>query len=215
MWRKALCRAGAAVLRVYRNLLGRPGGYRLLSVSLDGGDFMKNEAFLAALQAAPGDDTARLVYADWLDEQGLPPAESFSGVGCQLSVLDPVDHDQRSLLLAKLRVASHGLDREWLVAVSGVLLEDIRPHSASEVSGSEAVGSRERAYLDILHRGLVLVRNLAHGGQTELCRIEADHLHNIPSLLGETNECRHVFYIYILQERGLLAWKRLRGARGY
>jgi uncharacterized protein (TIGR02996 family) len=174
---------------------------------------MKNEAFLAALQAAPGDDTARLVYADWLDEQGLPGGE-FLRVGCQLSALDPVDHDQRSLLLAKLRVASHGLDREWLVAVSGVLLEDIRPHSAREVSGSEAVGSRERAYLDILHRGLVLVRNLAHGGQTELCRIEADHLHNIPSLLGETNESPHVFYI--LQERGLYL-KRLRefGATDY
>jgi len=35
------------------------------------------------------------------------------------------------------------------------------------------------------------------------CRpqIEADHLHNIPTLLGESNEHRHVYYI--LQERGV------------
>jgi len=29
----------------------------------------------------------------------------------------------------------------------------------------------------------------------ELCAIEADHLHNIPSLLYETNEERHLYYI--------------------
>jgi uncharacterized protein (TIGR02996 family) len=28
------------------------------------------EAFLAAIEAAPADDAPRLVYADWLDEQG-------------------------------------------------------------------------------------------------------------------------------------------------
>jgi hypothetical protein len=57
------------------------------------------------------------------------------------------------------------------------------------------IQNREQAYLDLLHRGLVLLRNCAHGGNLELCRIEADHLHNIPTLLGETNESRHVYYI--------------------
>jgi hypothetical protein len=41
----------------------------------------------------------------------------------------------------------------------------------------------------------VLLHNLAYAGQIELCRIEADHLHNIPTLLGEANEDRHVYYI--------------------
>jgi hypothetical protein len=73
---------------------------------------------------------------------------------------------------------------------------------------------RERAYLDLLQHGLVLVRNFAYGGQLELCRIEADHLHNVPTLLGETNEHRHVYYI--VQERGLYL-ERLRelGATEY
>lgn len=66
---------------------------------------------------------------------------------------------------------------------------------------NEAILPREQAYLDILHRGLVLLRNYAHNRQVELCRIEADHLHNIPTLLHEGNEHRHVFYI--LKERGL------------
>jgi len=85
---------------------------------------------------------------------------------------------------------------------------------AAEVSVTDKLQPRERAYLDLLHHGLVMVRNFAHGGQLELCRIEADHLHNIPTLLGETNEHRHVYYI--LQERGLYL-ERLRelGAAEY
>lgn len=78
----------------------------------------------------------------------------------------------------------------------------------------EVTKSRERAYLDLLDHGLVMVRNFAHGGQIDLCRIEADHLHNIPSLLGESNEHRHVYYI--VKERGLYL-QRLRelGAAEY
>lgn len=73
---------------------------------------------------------------------------------------------------------------------------------------------RERAYLDVLHIGLIMVRNFAHDGQLDVCRIEADHLHNIPTLIGESNEHRHVYYI--LQERGLYL-QRLRelGATEY
>jgi hypothetical protein len=54
---------------------------------------------------------------------------------------------------------------------------------------------RQQAYLQLLERGLVAVRNHAHGGMIALCEIEADHLHNIPSLLDEPNETRHEYYI--------------------
>lgn len=60
---------------------------------------------------------------------------------------------------------------------------------------------RERAYLDLLKSGLVLVRHHAYGGRIDLCRIEADHLHNIPTLIHESNELRHAYYID--KERGL------------
>ena len=65
----------------------------------------------------------------------------------------------------------------------------------------KAENAREQAYLDLLHRGLVQLRNFAHSGNVELSRIEADHLHNIPSLLNEDNEHRHEYYIR--GERGL------------
>jgi hypothetical protein len=60
---------------------------------------------------------------------------------------------------------------------------------------------RQQAYLDLLSHGLVAVRNLAYGRKVALCEVEADHLHNIPSLLNEPNERRHIFYI--VKERGL------------
>jgi hypothetical protein len=65
----------------------------------------------------------------------------------------------------------------------------------------EVVPPREQAYLDLLKYGLVLLRNFAHSGDVVLCRIEADHLHNIPTLLHEDNESRHEYYIR--GERGL------------
>ena len=54
---------------------------------------------------------------------------------------------------------------------------------------------RDRAYLDLLHHGLVLLRNFAHNGRVDLCRIEAEHLHEIPTLIGEVNEHRHLYYL--------------------
>jgi hypothetical protein len=79
---------------------------------------------------------------------------------------------------------------------------------------SAAIQSREQAYLDLLHRGSVMLRNFAHTGDVLLCRIEADHLHNIPTLLHEDNEHRHEYYVH--GERGLF-FQRLRhlGATEY
>jgi hypothetical protein len=60
---------------------------------------------------------------------------------------------------------------------------------------TEVLDPRDRAYLDLLHHGLVLLRNSAHCGRLDLCRIEAEHLHEIPTLIGETNEHRHLYYL--------------------
>jgi hypothetical protein len=35
----------------------------------------------------------------------------------------------------------------------------------------EVLQPRDRAYLDLLHHGLVLLRNFSHGGRVELCRV--------------------------------------------
>jgi len=59
--------------------------------------------------------------------------------------------------------------------------------------------SRNQAYAAILHSGVLAIRENARVGKTKLCEIEADHLHNLPSLLDESNELRH--HYYFSQER--------------
>jgi hypothetical protein len=65
----------------------------------------------------------------------------------------------------------------------------------------EVLQARREAYLGLLEHGLVAIRRSARAGQLQLCVAEADHIHNIPSLLDETNEHRHRYYIR--EERGL------------
>ena len=61
--------------------------------------------------------------------------------------------------------------------------------------------TRADAYLRILHLGLLLIREEARAGNARLCEIEADHLHNLPTLLHEPNDARHQYYIH--EERSL------------
>jgi len=66
--------------------------------------------------------------------------------------------------------------------------------SLNEHTAGTQVRTRDQLYLDLLGFGLLRVRNLAHDQEARLCEIEADHLHNIPSLVGEGNEHRHAYY---------------------
>lgn len=59
----------------------------------------------------------------------------------------------------------------------------------------EETRSRREAYQGILGYGLLAIRAAAYQQRPELCEIEAEHLHNIPSLLDEINERRHIYYI--------------------
>ena len=53
---------------------------------------------------------------------------------------------------------------------------------------------RDAIYVQILHHGLLRIRDSAALGHLQYCAVESEHLHNIPSLIGETNEHRHVYY---------------------
>lgn len=59
----------------------------------------------------------------------------------------------------------------------------------------DTVPPREQAYTALLKYGLEFVKQFAEAGKIDLCRIEAVHLHNIPTLLHEDNEHRHEYYI--------------------
>jgi uncharacterized protein (TIGR02996 family) len=47
------------------------------------------DAFLQAICAKPEDDTPRLVYADWLEEQGDTDRAEFIRVQCELEKVPP------------------------------------------------------------------------------------------------------------------------------
>jgi hypothetical protein len=53
----------------------------------------------------------------------------------------------------------------------------------------------DKAYLSLLESGLAAIRNGARNGDMDYCHMEAEHLHEIPSLIGETNVQRHVCYV--------------------
>lgn len=66
----------------------------------------------------------------------------------------------------------------------------------------EDIQARREAYILILTQGLIAIRDFGSFNRgPELCKIEADHLHNIPSLLDEPNAHRHIYYA--LHERSL------------
>ncbi len=54
--------------------------------------------------------------------------------------------------------------------------------------------SLERAYASILTIGLLALRNAAFNNDIERCKLESEHLHNVPSLIKETNVNRHLYY---------------------
>lgn len=49
-------------------------------------------------------------------------------------------------------------------------------------------------YLRILHHGLRILRDSASVGDLERLAVESEHLHNLPSLIGESNIHRHLYY---------------------
>jgi uncharacterized protein (TIGR02996 family) len=71
-----------------------------------------HEAFIAAVEARPADDTPRLVYADWLDEHTDPRGE-YLRAELRLSALsagDPAAADLRR----RLRALRTRIDPDWL-----------------------------------------------------------------------------------------------------
>jgi hypothetical protein len=57
------------------------------------------------------------------------------------------------------------------------------------------VRDRRKIYLDILYTGLLNCRSAGWRGDAAAAAAEADHLHNIPSLLSDDNEARHDYYL--------------------
>ena len=50
-------------------------------------------------------------------------------------------------------------------------------------------------YLSILKSGIVAIRNSLSVGDAEWAQLEAEHLHEIPSLIADANNNRHHYYL--------------------
>jgi uncharacterized protein (TIGR02996 family) len=76
----------------------------------------KEEAFLESIRANPRDNTARLVYADWLEERGDPRAD-YLRVLCEW-LAGHSDREQQ--LIEQERELRARLDRRWLARIRGM-----------------------------------------------------------------------------------------------
>jgi uncharacterized protein (TIGR02996 family) len=82
--------------------------------------------FLSALRSSPADDTARLVYADWLEEHGDAEAQlkaEYLRLECRVGGL-PEDDPNRADLVLQLRDLALRLPMQWKTVVAKTPLEN-------------------------------------------------------------------------------------------
>jgi uncharacterized protein (TIGR02996 family) len=101
-----------------------------------GGALMDSEVgFLKQLQAEPADDATRLVYADWLEEQGDPVSAAKAGF-LRVSVDQIVNPDKnRKKKRKRLQELAATLDTGWLAVVSRLAIENCYGKRAEAESG--------------------------------------------------------------------------------
>jgi uncharacterized protein (TIGR02996 family) len=76
-------------------------------------------AFFGALRSDPNDTTARLVYADWLDERGDAARAEFLRLSVRTTVGTAANDEERARR-ERLRQLAVGLDSAWLAVATGL-----------------------------------------------------------------------------------------------
>lgn len=78
--------------------------------------------FLSSLRAQPGDEAARLVYADWLEEQGRSAEGQFLRLQVSIAALAPND-PELTKTTESLRVIAQRVPPEWRRLVARAPIE--------------------------------------------------------------------------------------------
>jgi hypothetical protein len=52
----------------------------------------------------------------------------------------------------------------------------------------------DKCYCDLLRAGFIVLRQASDASDPEWVSVEIEMLHNLPSLIGETNIARHMYY---------------------
>ncbi len=89
----------------------------------------KEDPFIRAILASPEDESPRLIYADWLDEQGDDPRGEYLRIGCVLAKMSQ-DDPQFDELVVRFRELHFQVDRTWRTAVARVEIEACRSQFA-------------------------------------------------------------------------------------
>ncbi|HJZ58672.1 MAG TPA: TIGR02996 domain-containing protein [Gemmataceae bacterium] len=95
-----------------------------------------DDDFLCKLLDNPADDTARLVYADWLDEQSDDLSRrkaTFVRMTASLTGLGKKQRQKRKLLLRRLQQLAAELEPNWLAVVSRLKVENCAGRRARDV----------------------------------------------------------------------------------
>ncbi len=130
-------------------------------------------AFLAAIAYRPDDDLPRLVYADWLDENGDPERAEFIRIQIELANLSPIDPRREQLKARERELLRDHRERWGLDAFRGQS-QVFRRGFVEEVNVSaEWLVSRPDSLLDP-----GLVRHLRAVGATQF----TDRLARVPGL---------------------------------
>ena len=102
---------------------------------------MEETGFVRAIQAEPSNDTARLVYADWLEERGDPTATAKAEfLRATVALTEPGRRKgQRQRLEQRLQQLAADLDTAWLGVVSQLRIENCQ--------GKQAKANSQRSML--------------------------------------------------------------------
>jgi uncharacterized protein (TIGR02996 family) len=87
---------------------------------------MHDDGFIQTIQHKPGDDASRLVYADWLDEQGDPISAAkseFLRVTVELATSGK-PKEWKKAQRKRLQELAAKLDTDWLAVVSRLTIEN-------------------------------------------------------------------------------------------
>lgn len=122
----------------------------------------QDEAFLQAITEAPGDDTTRLIYADWLEEQHQQDRATFLRLEC--SLLEAVgDEKQYADLEARLNALRATIDSSWVSRAGklyDVILEWYSPLAKilTIKNVRMATGLNLKEAVDLVHRAPCVLR---------------------------------------------------------
>jgi hypothetical protein len=68
----------------------------------------------------------------------------------------------------------------------------------------------DQLYIQFLHLGLLVLREAIASGDTDWANAEVELLHNVPSLIGETNAARHE-YFWLQERTSYIGWTSASG----